>query len=447
MPVEFKILTGARSGQMQRFEQQAVITVGRHQQSDLRFDPKSDLDVSGRHAELRGVDGKYTLYDHGSTNGTYVNGKKVDGTAELNDGDVITFGAKGPQVELRVWGEGKHAPRISKRSTEARIAVAVSQQTKGLRNFLIGAMALVVAGVGAAFYFGRRASVAEIEALQKQIAANDSLRIVLQSQMRAAGDTVVGSSLKREIDDLRARAASARSDAERDSLNALIKERDTQLRGAVQMGMPAIFARNSSGVTILVTETQGVRALGTGFSLSKDGWIITNRHNVKNIESGVLASKIAVKFANDSGWFPASIVKVSDDPDVDVALLKMDRSIEYPAISGIAGNPIDATEGHSVVAIGFPGGMDLPMEGRGNNFVAKATLNPGTVSKKTSSILQMDSFAAHGSSGSPVFSSSGLVVGVVYGGPPGVGGKIVYAVPSEKLAAFLPDSLRPLFVK
>jgi pSer/pThr/pTyr-binding forkhead associated (FHA) protein len=139
MPVEFKILSGARAGQTQRFDQQAVITVGRHQQSDLRFDPKADLDVSGRHAELRGVEGKYTLYDHGSTNGTYVNGKRVDGTLDLKDGDTITFGAKGPQVEFRVWGEGPNAPRMSGRSTEARIAVAVSQQTQGLKRFAIGA--------------------------------------------------------------------------------------------------------------------------------------------------------------------------------------------------------------------------------------------------------------------------------------------------------------------
>ena len=449
MPVEFKILSGARAGQTQRFEQQAVISVGRHQQCDLRFDPKGDLDVSGRHAELRGVEGKYTLYDHGSTNGTYVNGKKVDGTCDLSDGDTITFGAKGPQVEFRVWGEGKHAPRISKRSTEARIAVAVSQQTKGLKRIAIAAMVLVVVGVGAAFYLGQRGAKQQVETMQRQIAASDSMRVMLVGQLRSSGgNPAIADSLQKAMDALRNSLPHARSDSERDSINAQIKALQNQITGMLSVGFPEIFKRNVTGIAMLVIKyTDGKRALGTGFSLSKDGWLLTNAHNVRSPESGAMAAEIAVKFSETNLWLPAKLVKVAPAGDIDVALIKMTRADEYPSVSGIAVDPPDASEGHSIVAIGFPNGLDLPMEGEGSDFVAKATLTTGTVSKRTTTILQMDSFAAHGSSGSPVFSASGLVVGVVYGGPPGVNGKIVYAVPSDKVAAFLPDSLRGRFVK
>src|SRR5207247_11407309 len=70
-----------------------------------------------------------------------------------------------------------------------------------------------------------------------------------------------------------------------------------------------------------------------------------------------------------------------------------------PILEGLSTGTRDATEGNSVVTIGFPLGYDTPMEGEGNDFMAKSTLNPGTVAKRTSTVLQIDSYAAHGSSG------------------------------------------------
>jgi S1-C subfamily serine protease len=48
-------------------------------------------------------------------------------------------------------------------------------------------------------------------------------------------------------------------------------------------------------------------------------------------------------------------------------------------------------------------------------------------------VLQIDSFASHGSSGSPVFDEHGHVVGVVWGGPAGAQGRVVYAVPGARI--------------
>src|ERR1041384_6365107 len=101
MPTELRILSGARGGQTEAFEK-SVVAVGRHPMSDLRFDPTRDLDVSTKHAEIRGLDGRYTLHDAGSTNGTFVNGEKVRAPRELREGDVITFGSQGPQLSFHV---------------------------------------------------------------------------------------------------------------------------------------------------------------------------------------------------------------------------------------------------------------------------------------------------------------------------------------------------------
>jgi pSer/pThr/pTyr-binding forkhead associated (FHA) protein len=69
--------------------QSQVIRIGRHPDNDLIV---TDLSVSKQHAELRRTpDGRYTITDLGSPNGTYVNGTRVT-QQELNEGDIITIG-------------------------------------------------------------------------------------------------------------------------------------------------------------------------------------------------------------------------------------------------------------------------------------------------------------------------------------------------------------------
>jgi hypothetical protein len=47
--------------------------------------------VSSRHADMRLVDGAWLLEDQGSTNGTFVNGHKIE-SCELEDGDLVEIG-------------------------------------------------------------------------------------------------------------------------------------------------------------------------------------------------------------------------------------------------------------------------------------------------------------------------------------------------------------------
>jgi S1-C subfamily serine protease len=90
-----------------------------------------------------------------------------------------------------------------------------------------------------------------------------------------------------------------------------------------------------------------------------------------------------------------------------------------------------------VVTIGFPLALDARMEGTGNDFVAKTTLYPGAVSKQVTGVMQIASYAGHGSSGSPVFDGRGLVVAIIWGGPQESRGQIIYAVPADRAAALI----------
>jgi hypothetical protein len=65
-----------------------TVVIGRGAEADLML---PDTGVSRRHAELRAVDGRVELHDLGSTNGTRVNGQRVQAVT-LTDGDRITFG-------------------------------------------------------------------------------------------------------------------------------------------------------------------------------------------------------------------------------------------------------------------------------------------------------------------------------------------------------------------
>jgi hypothetical protein len=62
------------------------LLIGRDQQNDVVLD---DTRVSRKHAEIRLRLGRYTLYDLQSTNGTYVNGRRI-AEVVLNDGDRIS---------------------------------------------------------------------------------------------------------------------------------------------------------------------------------------------------------------------------------------------------------------------------------------------------------------------------------------------------------------------
>jgi S1-C subfamily serine protease len=125
-------------------------------------------------------------------------------------------------------------------------------------------------------------------------------------------------------------------------------------------------------------------------------------------------------------------VRAAENSGIDLALLQIDAAGQYPAVRGIAPS-VDISEGGAILSLGFPLGTDTPMEGA----MAKTTLTLGTVSKSVSDVLQIDSYASHGSSGSPVFDAHGHVVAVVYGGPTEAAGRIVYAVPATHINELL----------
>lgn len=80
--------------------EQDEIAIGRNADNDLQID---NVTVSGRHARIIKEKNKYLVEDLDSTNGTYVNEKKV-GRRVLRERDLITLGKHSIAVSFASFG-------------------------------------------------------------------------------------------------------------------------------------------------------------------------------------------------------------------------------------------------------------------------------------------------------------------------------------------------------
>ena len=94
--VQLVHIQGPLKGQIQDFFQFPV-HIGRHSSCQVRFE-KDLTTISRRHARIERQGNRFRIIDV-STNGTYVNGKRI-ADVYLRDGDVITFSENGPKASF-----------------------------------------------------------------------------------------------------------------------------------------------------------------------------------------------------------------------------------------------------------------------------------------------------------------------------------------------------------
>lgn len=443
MKLELRVARGARAGHRAIFDAEQI-TLGRDASSDLRLDPERDLDVSTHHAELRRVDGEWRIRDTGSRNGTFVNDERLTAERPLRDGDVIALGREGPRLEVRLLrpaGGGAPPPtRISRGNTTQRIERAVRARTGTLRRALIALTAMLLVAVAAAFLAGRRGVAQRDAQLAALLARNDSLGARLERELASLAGRLTGldaalAESKRESDVLRQELERERSRASATTLDQLAarldaaESRRTAIASAAGIDHAMVAAASGPAVVLIAVEMpDGTRYTGTGFAVSSDGVVVTNRHVVRD-SAGAAPRRLAVIFSDTRRWLEASVLRVSED--AELALLRIEVPGRYPTIAGLAGTAAELAAGAPVTVIGYPLGMETPMgtsSGR-TTFTAQASLGAGTVSKVLPDLVQIDAWAGQGSSGSPVFDATGRVTAVVFGGARESGGRIVYAVP------------------
>ena len=87
-----KCMSGSYAGTDKTFTQD-LVAFGRSEGNDLKFDPQVDVKVSGFHGRLlHDKTNGWQIEDLRSTNGTFVNGKRIAQPTTLHSGDMIVLG-------------------------------------------------------------------------------------------------------------------------------------------------------------------------------------------------------------------------------------------------------------------------------------------------------------------------------------------------------------------
>lgn len=179
-----------------------------------------------------------------------------------------------------------------------------------------------------------------------------------------------------------------------------------------------------------------VESLGSGFIISKDGYVVTNEHVVHN------ASEIIVTMT-DGRQFKAQAV--GSDPFTDIALLKLEGE-NFPFIE--FGKTDDLLVGEWVIALGNPFGLfalnDQPTVTVGVVSATDRDWGRTQEGRLYLDMIQTDAAINQGNSGGPLVNALGEVIGVntfIFTGSQGAGGfvGIGFAIPIEKVTEIITE--------
>ncbi|SJZ67746.1 serine protease DegQ [Trichlorobacter thiogenes] len=138
------------------------------------------------------------------------------------------------------------------------------------------------------------------------------------------------------------------------------------------------------------------KSLGSGFIISRDGFIVTNQHVVRDAES------IRVKLSNDK-VYEARVV--GGDPKTDIAVIKIDAT-DLPV--AVLGDSDRIEVGQWAIAIGNPFGLERSM----TVGIISATGRSNVGIESIENFIQTDASINPGNSGGPLLNIHGEVVGI-----------------------------------
>jgi len=371
--------------------------------------------------------------------------------------------------------------------------------------------AVVVLATGAGFWYLREQGRAEIERLREQ---NDELRSSLQVQLAENRD--LAHELQSRVTDADARRAEDRaaftsyvaevqeerdlleerfrkleedetsSQSELGSLREQLDEATERLsmfdpvnlealtlsevervrRSVVLIETKVSWRESETGATLyLSTDEHGDPTLtieegdeftqestGSGFCVSKDGWIVTNAHVVSPAEAQrfpygelelVPHVDLTVVFSGEETRHSAVLWEVEDEDEEDLALIKLEPFEGMPHLESFEVGDAPPAPGSEVYLFGFPLGTHALQEGE---RVIASTFK-GILSRVVEPYLQVDAGVHPGNSGGPVTDASGRVVGVVTAGQRLPEGDLVftigYAIPIHRVGKIWPPRDEP----
>jgi S1-C subfamily serine protease len=328
--IVLKHRTGSKANQVEEFPLSHVreLILGRDPASTVKYDPDRDDLVGRQHARIAQDPNdptQFTVTDLNSRNGTFLNGQRVTGTTRVNPGDVVTLGPNGPEFVFdleprpanatkptRVINTGSMAPTVQgapatrvapaggsgaptpftpptqpappggvgKATVERIVAQNVAQAKKNQSRtyMMVGGAAfllliIAVAGVGGFLLWksrqDRAAGSSEISGLKQSLdAAKAGEPMKANDVVKNYGDAVV------KIDVIW-KLVSQQG-------NGLVYHQYMNINGTPR----AVYIRLADGTIepYLTYDSNNMNVAiggahsGSGFAVSSDGFILTNRH-------------------------------------------------------------------------------------------------------------------------------------------------------------------------
>jgi serine protease Do len=290
-------ISGSKAQQTEEFTADAArdLMVGREPSAQVRFDADRDDLVGRQHARILRDPAdpfKYSLVDLNSRNGTFLNRQRVVGTAALTHGDVIQLGPGGPEFQFAFDPPPAHLVKATRLSSmpgmpaqatrevsasspasagigKATVERMVNQAREDNRRSMLSVTAglLVILATVGIWAWSRPKPVKTYTT--EELATNFSGSVVQVEFAWHLVMTQTGEQIYHEY--------------------ALMKG-----PGGRPMRVPVFERTGDGGISPKLSLSKGVNeenapiacgGTGTGFVVTTDGYIVTNRHVGANWES------------------------------------------------------------------------------------------------------------------------------------------------------------------